>query len=138
MSYDPNDLQLDPQAELAYRRAGVPIDTALGRAFARSYDGSAGWDADDLQSAYNQLASEVGAPATADDREMQEHRQALREGAVGDTGVKDRRTTRREIRERHLDAVEHGGRRREDAMGDFFGDLVGHAIETGDGIITEG
>jgi hypothetical protein len=44
---------------------------------------------------------------------------------------------RRAIVEKGLNDLQYSGKTREDVAGDVFGELIAHAIETGDGIISE-
>jgi hypothetical protein len=129
------DYGLDPAIEVAMWRAGVPLNTRLGQTFARSYEGPS-WDAESISEAYSDLASEVGGRASEDGRVTRE-RQYLASGSTPDTGSPTNATTRRRIVQEELDAM-NAGKSREDAMADGFGKLIGHAIDTGDGVINTG
>jgi hypothetical protein len=135
-----DETDLDERVELAMRRANVPIDTRLGATFARSYQGERGWDPDTLRRAYDDLASEVGGQPPSDDgdREMAREREAIQQGAMGDTGSQTSVGRRRAIVAEGIADLEGGsGKTREDIAGEVFGKLAALAAETGEGVIPE-
>ena len=115
------------------RLAGVPIDSTVGVMFARSWQGP--WDSEAIADAYGDVAAEL-TRATASDRETARHRDALGSAqATGDTGMQPktgRRQIIREMQDRMAD-----GETRQNVMGDGFAALAQHAVETGDGVISE-
>jgi hypothetical protein len=68
---------------------------------------------------------------------MAREREAIQQGAVGDTGQQTGFARRRQIVEKGLNDLQYSGKTREDVAGDVFGELIAHAIETGDGVISE-
>jgi hypothetical protein len=126
------EAELDPNVELLMRRAGVPADSKLGHMFAGSYAGD--WNEEAIQDAYQDVASEVSRGDRSELASEIRQRQSLVQGAVGDTGTRTPASSRRQIVNDELDALK-AGKSREDAMADGFNRLIGHAVETGDGVL---
>ncbi len=120
--------------ELAFFRAKVDTESPVGKLFVKTYDGEL--DVESITQAWNELNGAPTAPTSDEDKDAAKHREALQEGAQGDTGQAPRPDARTTAMASAEDVLAKGASR-EDAMGRYFGEIAGAAAEGDTSVIIE-